>query len=102
MLDIDGFTGPQRFFLGWAQVWRARPARPRRSGCSPWTRTRRSTSAATRSATSRFHEAFGVEPADRMWLPEEGESASSDLAPAKRLQRLSLKPTWDLTKPSRS
>jgi predicted metalloendopeptidase len=19
---IDGFTGPQRFFLGWAQIWR--------------------------------------------------------------------------------
>ena len=24
MPEIDGFTGPQRFFIGWAQVWRGK------------------------------------------------------------------------------
>ena len=72
MPEIDGFTGPQRFFIGWAQVWRARPARPRRSGCSPSTRTRRRTSAATPCATSPSStRPSRVKPDDEMWLPED-------------------------------
>jgi predicted metalloendopeptidase len=66
---IDGFTGEQRFFLGWAQVWRGRirdeylrqtlatvpyaPSEFRANGPA--------------ANLEAFYEAFGVGPSDRMF-----------------------------------
>jgi predicted metalloendopeptidase len=67
--EIDGFTGDQRFFLGWAQVWRRNyrdaellkrlitdphsPSEFRANGpCSNF---------------DAFYEAFGVKPGDLMY-----------------------------------
>jgi putative endopeptidase len=67
--EIDGFTGEQRFFLGWAQVWRRKyrdeellkrlvtdphsPSEFRANGPA--------------SNIDAFHEAFGVKAGDRMY-----------------------------------
>ena len=66
---IDGLTGEQRFFYGFAQVWRAKmrderalqllttdphsPGQFRADGADDQRR--------------RFHDAFGTKPGDRMW-----------------------------------
>lgn len=66
---IDGFTGPQRFFLGWAQIWRRKyrddelrvrlvtdshsPSEYRCNGVV--------------SNMTEFYEAFGVKPGDRLY-----------------------------------
>jgi putative endopeptidase len=68
---IDGFTGEQRFFLGWAQVWRGRirdeylrqtlstmpyaPSEFRANGPA--------------SNLDAFYEAFAVAPGDRLFRP---------------------------------
>jgi putative endopeptidase len=70
---IDGFTGDQRFFMGWAQVWRIlfrdeelrqrlvtgphAPGEYRTNGIVPH--------------LDAFHEAFEVEPGDGMWRAPE-------------------------------
>ena len=70
---IDGFTGEQRFFIGWAQVWRGKrrddalralvlsnPHSPEQfRGNGPLTNTR------------AFYDAFGVTSGDRMWVSPE-------------------------------
>ena len=77
--EIDGFTGDQRFFLGWAQVWRRKyrdeellkrlvtdphsPSEFRANGPS--------------SNIDAFYDAFGVKPGDRMYR-----------APAERVKDL--------------
>jgi endothelin-converting enzyme len=69
--EIDGFTGDQRFFLGWAQVWRRNyrdaellkrlvtdphsPSEFRANGPS--------------SNIDAFYDAFGVKPGDLMYRP---------------------------------
>jgi putative endopeptidase len=69
--EIDGFTGKQRFFLGWAQVWRRKyrdedllkrlvtdphsPSEFRANGPA--------------SNIDAFYDAFAVAPADRMYRP---------------------------------
>jgi predicted metalloendopeptidase len=69
--EIDGFTGDQRFFLGWAQVWRRNyrdaellkrlvtdphsPSEFRANGPS--------------SNVDAFYDAFGVKPGDLMYRP---------------------------------
>jgi putative endopeptidase len=69
--EIDGFTGDQRFFLGWAQVWRRKyrdeellkrlvtdphsPSEFRANGPA--------------SNIDAFYEAFGVKAGDRMYRP---------------------------------
>jgi predicted metalloendopeptidase len=66
---IDGFTGPQRFFLGWAQVWRRKyrddelrmrlvtdPHSPSEFRCN-----------AVVANMSEFQEAFGLEAGDRLY-----------------------------------
>ncbi len=68
---IDGFTGPQRFFLGWAQIWRRKyrdddlrmrilvdPHSPNEF------RVRGPV-----GNNDAYHEAFGVRPDDRMYRP---------------------------------
>jgi len=69
--EIDGFTGEQRFFLGWAQVWRRKyrdeellkrlvtdphsPSEFRANGPA--------------SNIDAFYAAFAVKPGDRMYRP---------------------------------
>ncbi|MDQ3026011.1 MAG: M13 family peptidase [Pseudomonadota bacterium] len=68
---IDGLTGEQRFFMGWAQVWqeKTREAEELRllkvDPHSP-ARFRANGAAVNQSA---FHEAFGVKAGDKMYLP---------------------------------
>ncbi len=70
---IDGFSGEQRFFLGWAQLWRARfreeTARQRLliDGHSP---PKFRVNGVVRNLPE-FHEAFSVKEGDGMWLPPE-------------------------------
>ncbi|GGL41020.1 peptidase M13 [Phycicoccus endophyticus] len=70
--QLDGLTGPQRFFLGWAQIWRgkARTAEAERLlAIDPHSPTDLRANA-PRNLTE-FHEAFGTRPGDGMWLSEE-------------------------------
>ena len=71
MPEIDGFTGPQRFFLGWAQVWKgkSREAEAIRMLAVDPHSPQDIRGNAVRNL-SEFHEAFGVEPGDGMWVPE--------------------------------
>jgi putative endopeptidase len=69
---IDGFTADQRFFLSWAQVWRAKmrpeaqanqiqtdPHSPGKFRCNgPLTNM------------MEFYNIFGVKQGDKMWRPE--------------------------------
>ncbi len=67
--EIDGWTGEQRFFMGWGQVWRGK-ARPEESkrliAVDPHA------PADLRGNTVRnvdaFHDVFDVKPGDGMWL----------------------------------
>jgi endothelin-converting enzyme/putative endopeptidase len=70
---IDGLTGDQRFFLGWAQVWRgkARDEEAKRlltvDSHSPV--KFRANGAAVN--VTEFYRAFDVQEGDGMWLPPE-------------------------------
>ncbi|GAA4108765.1 M13 family metallopeptidase [Knoellia locipacati] len=69
---IDGLTGDQRFFFGWAQVWcgMAREAEAvRLLAIDPHAPMDLRANAA-RNLTE-FHEAFDVQPGDGMWVPED-------------------------------
>ena len=72
MPELDGFTGPQRFFMGWAQVWKgkARTAEAIRLLAVDPHSPLDIRGNAVRNL-SEFHEAFDVRPEDGMWLPEE-------------------------------
>ncbi len=72
MPEIDGYTGPQRFFMGWAQVWKgkARPEEAVRLLAIDPHSPQEFRGNAVRNVTE-FHEAFGVTPDDELWLPEE-------------------------------
>jgi putative endopeptidase len=69
---IDGLTGPQRFFMGWAQAWRGK-ARPEEAlrllTVDPHSPPEHRANVCRN--LSEFHEAFGVGEADGMWLPED-------------------------------
>ena len=71
---IDGLTGAQRFFLGWAQVWQdlSRPEQLRqRLATDPHAPDEIRCNQVARNVDA-FHEAFGTTPGDGMWLdPEE-------------------------------
>ena len=72
MPEIDGYTGPQRFFMGWAQVWKgkARPEEAVRLLAIDPHSPQEFRGNAVRNVTE-FHEAFGVSPDDDLWLPED-------------------------------
>lgn len=72
MPELDGFTGQQRFFMGWAQVWKgkARTAEAIRLLAVDPHSPLDIRGNAVRNL-SEFHEAFDVRPEDGMWLPEE-------------------------------
>jgi putative endopeptidase len=71
--ELDGFTGAQRFFLGWAQVWKgkARPEEAVRLLAVDPHSPQDVRGNAVRNL-SEFHEAFDVAPGDGLWLePDE-------------------------------
>jgi putative endopeptidase len=66
---IDGFTGAQRFFLGWAQIWRAK-VRP--EYLRQWLADSPHALAPYRanippSNVAAFYDAFGVKPGDKLY-----------------------------------
>ncbi len=70
---IDGLTGDQRFFMGWAQVWRAKSRDDdaiMRIKSDPHSPAEFRGALPERNLAS-FYEAFGVREGDRMYLPPE-------------------------------
>jgi len=70
---IDGFTGDQRFFLGWAQVWRskARDEETKRLlTIDPHSPAKFRANGAPVNVTE-FYQAFDVKEGDGMYLPPE-------------------------------
>ena len=70
---IDGLTGDQRFFLGWAQVWRskARDAEAKRLlTIDPHSPPKFRANGATVNIPA-FYEAFDVKEGDGMYLAPE-------------------------------
>jgi predicted metalloendopeptidase len=68
---IDGLTGEQRFYLGWVQVWRSKARENetiRRIKTDPHAPAEVRGTAPVRNQ-SGFYAAFGVKPADKMYLP---------------------------------
>jgi putative endopeptidase len=70
---IDGFTGDQRFFLGWAQVWRTAV---RDEYLRQWVLSNQYAPPEYRangpvSHLEAFYRAFDVRPSDRMYRPPE-------------------------------
>jgi putative endopeptidase len=68
---IDGFTGEQRFFLSWAQVWRGqiRDEYLRQTLLSMPHAPPQYRANGPASNLSGFYEAFDVKPGDRMYRP---------------------------------
>jgi putative endopeptidase len=69
---IDGLTGPQRLFIGWAQVWRAKyrdAAMSRQLATNPHSPPEFRCNGVVRNLTE-FYDAFGVKEGDKLWLPE--------------------------------
>lgn len=70
---IDGFTGDQRFFIGWAQGW-ARKYREdelrKRILTDPHSPAEYRTNVVVRNLDA-FHAAFATKPGDAMYLPPE-------------------------------
>ena len=70
---IDGFTGDQRFFMAWAQVWRAaeREASARqRLLTDPHSPPQARVNEVVRNQDA-WYQAFGVTPDDELYLPPE-------------------------------
>jgi endothelin-converting enzyme len=71
--EIDGFTGDQRFFIGWAQVW-ARKYRDdemrKRLLTDPHSPSEYRCNGIVRNMPA-FADAFGVKSGDRLYLPPE-------------------------------
>ncbi|HEY3851173.1 MAG TPA: M13 family metallopeptidase [Steroidobacteraceae bacterium] len=68
---LDGFTGDQRFYLGWVQVWRGKV---REAEAIERVKTDPHSPPAIRGTVpvrnqSGFYQAFGVKPGDKMYLP---------------------------------
>jgi predicted metalloendopeptidase len=69
--EIDGFTGDQRFFLGWAQVWRRKYRDSellKRLVTDPHSPSEFRVNGPT-SNIDAFYDAFTVMPQDRMYRP---------------------------------
>ena len=67
--EIDGFTGDQRFFLGWAQVWRRKYRDEellKRVVTDPHSPSEYRANGPT-SNIDAFYDAFAVKPGDRMY-----------------------------------
>ena len=70
---LDGFTGDQRVFLGWAQVWRTlfRDDALRQYLVSDSHSPGMIRAAAPLRNIDAWYEAFGVKPGDKLWLAPE-------------------------------
>ncbi len=67
---LDGLTGPQRFFIGWAQVWRTKArdaAMINRLATDPHSPAEFRCNGVIRNIPE-FHEAFGVKEGDKLFL----------------------------------
>ncbi len=70
---IDGFTGEQRVFLGYGQIWRAMirdEELRRRIATDPHSPSTYRANGAVRNVPE-FYEAFSVEESDALYLPPE-------------------------------
>ena len=70
---IDGLTGDQRFFLGWAQVWRRKHREAdlkNRLLTDPHSPAEYRVNGTVRNVPA-FYAAFGVKEGDKMYLPPE-------------------------------
>jgi putative endopeptidase len=70
---LDGYTGSQRVFIGWAQVWRAKyrdAAMARMLATNPHSPPEFRCNGVVRNLVE-FYEAFGVKEGDKLWLPAE-------------------------------
>lgn len=70
---IDGYTGDQRFFLGWGQVWRYKSqeqAARQRLLSDPHSPPQFRVDGTVRN-TDAWYAAFGVKPADKLYLAPE-------------------------------
>ena len=68
---IGGLTGDQRFFIGWAQIWRSKyrdAELKRRLAVDPHSPTEYRCNGVIRNLPE-FYEAFGVKEGDKLWLP---------------------------------
>ena len=68
---IDGFTGDQRFYLGWVQVWRGKVREAEaieRVKTDPHSPPSIRGTVPVRNQPG-FYQAFGVKPGDKMYLP---------------------------------
>jgi len=68
---IDGLTGDQRFYMGWAQVWRGKTRENElinRIKTDPHSPSDIRGTVPERNQAS-FYEAFGIKPGDEMFLP---------------------------------
>ena len=68
---LDGLTGPQRLFIGWAQVWRSKGRDAevqRRLAVDPHSPPEFRCNGVIRNL-AEFYEAFGVKEGDKLWLP---------------------------------
>ena len=68
---IDGYTGEQRLFIGFAQIWREKlrdAARIERIKTDPHSPGRFRADGTLRNQSS-FDDAFAVQPGDGMYLP---------------------------------
>ncbi len=71
--EIDGRSGAQRFFLGWAQAWRAKVREERSQQLLTVDPHSPPEFRANGAAVNHdgFHEAFGTKPGDKMFKPVE-------------------------------
>ena len=70
---IDGFTGDQRFFMSWAQVWRSlvtESEERRRLLSDPHSPGEFRVNGIVRNVDA-WYEAFDVKPGDDLYLPPE-------------------------------
>jgi len=70
---VDGFTGPQRFFMGWSQAWREKMREPRRLQLLTLDPHSPPEFRANGAAINHdgFHEAFKTQAGDKMFKPAE-------------------------------
>ena len=68
---IDGFSGDQRFFLSWAQIWRnvTGEAEERRRLLSDNHSPGEFRVNGVVRNVDAWYDAFGVKPADKLYLP---------------------------------
>ena len=70
---LDGLTGDQRFFIGWAQIWRSKmrdETRRQQVLTDPHSPDRFRVNGPLVN-TEEFYRAFGVKETDRMWVAPE-------------------------------